>query len=109
MQYMNGAIGVLLVVMTILQFDDPARGTLVPIYAVGAMVALVAVKRGLPLWSVRVLAVITTGAMFFYFAGFFEMAPHLQADWYRREAALEAWGLLFAAFAMIPVLSEYSC
>ena len=37
------------------------------------------------------------------------IAPSLQADWYWRDSALDAWGLLFAANAMIFVLSEYTC
>ncbi len=107
MQYLNGTVGLILVVLTILQFDNPDRAPW--IYAIGAILALCALKRGLTLWTVRVLAVATAAVMFFYFAGFFTMAPRLQADWYWHSAAFDAGGLLVAAFAMIPVLSEYSC
>ena len=47
--------------------------------------------------------------MFFYFFGFFELAPHLDANWWGLERGQEAMGLLFSAFTMIPVLSCYSC
>ena len=50
-----------------------------------------------------------TGLMFFYFAAFFSMAMHFNEHWYHSGLALDAIGLLFSAFAMIAVLSEYSC
>ena len=47
--------------------------------------------------------------MFFYFAAFFRIVDHFHENWYRGGMALEAVGMLLSAFAMIPVLSVFSC
>ena len=47
--------------------------------------------------------------MFFYFAAFFRIADHFYEQWYRSGMMLEAVGMLISAFAMIPVLSVFSC
>ena len=109
MQYINGTFGLLLVLLTIVHFDDSDPATWIPIYATGAILALTTLIQNLPRWAVWVLAIVTTAAMFFYFFGFFKLAPELGKDWYWRETALDAWGLLFAANAMIFVLSDFSC
>jgi hypothetical protein len=48
-------------------------------------------------------------AMFFYFAAFFRIVDHFHEQWYRSGMMLEAVGMLISAFAMIPVLSVFSC
>jgi hypothetical protein len=47
--------------------------------------------------------------MFFYFAAFFRIVDHFHEQWYRSGMMLEAVGMLISAFAMIPVLSVFSC
>ena len=79
------------------------------LYAAGAICAFSAIYSSMNLWLARILAVATTGMMFFYFATFFKMAPHFQEEWYRSGLALEGIGMLLSAFALIPVLSCYSC
>ena len=76
MRYINGAIGVILIVLAALQFADPARMLWIPIYGVGSLMAF-ATLAPLPCWSVRVLAIGTTAAMFFYFAAFFRKFSRL--------------------------------
>jgi len=92
-----------------MQLDDPDIGVWVSIYLAGALISGAALLNGLPRNVHRMLAVGTMLLMFFYFFGFFQLAPTLHGEWWRTEAAREALGMLFSAFAMIPVLSCYSC
>ena len=91
------------------QLDDPDSGLWLSIYLAGAVITGAALFDGLPRPLHRVLAVGTMLLMFFYFFGFFELAPTLHGNWWQTETSREALGLLFSAFAMIPVLSCYSC
>lgn len=93
----------------LLQLDDPDSGVWFSIYAAGALGAALTLLNELPRYATRLLAVSTMLLMFFYFFGFFELAPGLSKQWWQAEVGREAFGLLFAAFAMIPVLSCYSC
>ncbi len=92
-----------------LQFDDPDLGVWMSVYLAGGLISGAALLQGLPRIGQRVLAVGTMLLMFFYFFGFFQLAPTLHGDWWQAEASREALGLLFSAFAMIPVLASYSC
>lgn len=109
MQFVMGLIGAVLVALMLAQLDSPDQTRWVLIYATGAVLALTTLLRGLGIWTVRFFAVATTVAMFVYFAGFFMLTPHLPPDWWARDAAREAAGLLVSGFAMIPVLSVWSC
>ena len=93
----------------LLQLDDPDSGVWFSIYGIGALGAGLTLLDNLPRTAHRLLAVSTMLLMFFYFFGFFELAPGLPRQWWTSEVGREALGLLFAAFAMIPVLSCYSC
>jgi hypothetical protein len=108
MQYLNGIIGGLFLVLVAFQLDDPNALFLMTAYGIGASLAFVSLTQEINLMLSRVLAVLTTVTMFFYFAKFFYLAHGFSETWYE-EPGLEAIGLLFAAFAMIPVLSDYSC
>lgn len=81
----------------------------VMIYLAGAGMAFASLRSNMPLWLARFFAVATTALMFVYFAGFFSMASHFSAQWYLSGDALKGVGMLLSAFAMIPVLSAYSC
>ncbi|NJN51611.1 MAG: hypothetical protein HC809_07355 [Gammaproteobacteria bacterium] len=109
MIYVNALIGVVLLLVTALQFDDlhPVRWALV--YFAGASLSLLSTLPRLSLNMIRFLACATTAMLFFYFAGFFLLVPGLEADWYLKPHGGDAQGLLFAGFAMIPVLSAFSC
>ncbi len=96
-------------VFAFLQVNDPDSGLWMAIYLTGAFLSGVSLINNLPRTIHRVLAVGTMLMMFFYFFGFFELAPTLHGDWWQIETSREAMGLLFSAFAMIPVLSCYSC
>ena len=111
MRMLTGIIGCILLALAILHAFIPhaLAPTLLALYATGAICAFATLKTQQPLLVTRILAVLTTGVMFFYFAGFFKIAPHFHEEWYRSGAALEGVGLLLSAFAMIPVLSCYSC
>lgn len=111
MRVINGVIGGVLLALAVLHAFIPhaASLTLMSLYGVGAMLALLTWSNNISLGLARVLAIGTTAVMFFYFAGFFKMAPHFSETWYMSGDALEAVGLLLSAFAMIPVLSSYSC
>ena len=106
MQYVNATIALALLGFALLR-DAPGEATM---FIVGALLAAIAFKHWLSTWMVRMLAIVAAGTMFSYFAHFFALVPALHEDWYLRPGeASDAFGLLFASFAMIPVLSEYSC
>ncbi len=103
------AITLIFVGFALLQIDDPDSGVWLSIYLAGAFVSGAALIDGIPRTLNRVIAVCTMLMMFFYFFGFFELAPTLHGNWWQNESSRHALGLLFSAFAMIPVLSSYSC
>ena len=107
MQYVNAFIAVALLGFALLVPHDMGQA---PMYIVGATLAAISFKHWLSIWMVRVLALVAAGTMFWYFGRFLLLVPSLQPDWYWQPlAAVDVIGLLFAGFAMIPVLSEYSC
>ena len=106
MQYVNAIIALALLALALVTRADPVGALM---YVVGAVLAATAFKHWLNAWMVRVLAIATAGALFWYFGQFFLLADTLTPDWYGGAGAIHALGLLFAGFAMIPVLSEYSC
>lgn len=107
MQYVNAVIAVALLGFALLRRDAPVEAAM---FVVGALLAAIAFKHWLGTWMVRMLAIVAAGAMFSFFAQFFALVPTLHEHWYLRpQEAVEAVALLFAGFAMIPVLSEYSC
>ena len=108
MRCVNSIVAVVLLLFALLLRDEPTQAAM---FIVGATLAAVAFKRWLSLHFVRGLAVVATGALFWYFAQFLYLVPNLQPDWYRDWGGegMRTVGLLFAGFAMIPVLSEYSC
>lgn len=106
MQFVNAIIAVVLLLLA-LAVGEAGKASM---FIVGAVVAAIAFKHWLSTWMVRVLAFVTACAMFFFFWSFFALVPTLQTDWYWQPMELiDAFGLLCAGFAMIPVLSEYSC
>ena len=109
MHYVNGIIACVLLAFAAAQFNDPSDTTLLFSFAGGALLAILSLQHSMSLFKARTLAVLTTTAMFFYFAGFFTYCPDMASDWYLRDRSMDLMGLLFAGFAMIPVLSVYSC
>lgn len=110
MRIVNAIIGCILLVFAGLHAFIPNHLHLVVAYGIGALFAFITVKPGgMGINTARVFAVGTTAVMFFYFAGFFTMAPHFEAEWLKTGAALEGLGMLLSAFLMIPILSCYSC
>ncbi len=110
MRTVNGLIGLVLLVFAILHAFIPNSFSAVVIFSAGALLAFMTLRRrGVSINVARVLAVATTAVMFFYFAGFFKLVTHFNEHWYHSGAALEGVGMLMSAFAMIPVLSSYSC
>lgn len=109
MRIVNSMIGCTLLAFALLHCFIPGSLHLVAIYVAGAALSLYTLKTGVPVRTARVLAIATTAVMFFYFAGFFRMAPYFHEYWYRSSEAVEAVGMLLSAFAMIPILSCYSC
>ncbi len=107
MSYLNGSIGFCFILLALFHLGVPDASFLIGAYLFGSALAFVSVVRRLPLKVSRGLALATTAATFFYFIGFFQMAPHLGSGWYAVHT--KALGQLLGAFAMIPVLAEYSC
>lgn len=97
------------VVFAALQLNDPDSGVWFSLYGLGAVASGLTLFDAIPRTAHRVLAVGTMLLMFVYFFGFFGLAPGLQGNWWQSEQAREALGLLFGGFAMIPVLSCFSC
>ena len=108
MQYINGLIGSAFVLFALIHVPHPTPLTWVP-YAAAAVLAFITLKADLGINFSRLLAVCATALMFFFFAGFFMLVPKLSADWYMSQNGWAAVTLISSAFAMIPVLSDYSC
>ncbi len=102
-------VGLVLSVLSIVHAFIPVLPVLSAVYAMGAALALSSLFNITNTWLVRLLAIASTGAMFLYFFGFFRLVHHFHDNWHRSGVALEAIGMLLAAFAMIAVLSVYSC
>ena len=107
MRYFNGLVGVALLVLVMIHLGSEDWALWSPIYAVGALVALMSLKPQMSLWMAWSGAIIATATMFVYFAFFFQMVPHLRGDWVAQ--GHECIYLFIAAFCMIPVLSDFSC
>ena len=106
MQYVNGIIAVVLLGLALIGRDDPVQAGM---FILAATLAAIAFKHWLSRRIVRVLAIVAAGLLFWHFAQFLYVVPHLSPDWYWGSDGIRTAGLLFAGFAMIPVLSEYSC
>ena len=110
MRMVSAVIACVLITFAVLHSFIPNHLFFVFLYGAGAFFALVTViPRGMGVVTARVFAVGTTAVMFFYFAGFFSMAPQFEEGWHQTGAALEGLGMLLSAFLMLPVLSCYSC
>ncbi|MEE9254394.1 MAG: hypothetical protein V3U43_05640 [Pseudomonadales bacterium] len=108
MQYVNGVAGIVFLVVAVLQYDQPNALFWSLSFGFGALLALITFKRELNIWTVRLLAYSSTGAMFLYFAGFFGLGLYTQHDWYQQDGALHCMSLLIAGFAIIPLLAHFS-
>jgi hypothetical protein len=106
MRYLNGCLGLVLLAFAITQ---PSGVIWTAAYGLGSAAALLSMMRSLPAWSVWPLALAATLAMFGFFGGFLARAPYLVSDWYAMEGASHAIRLVVAAFAMMPVVADYSC
>ena len=102
-------IGIVLSVLAVVHAFIPMLPIFSVLYAMGAALALLSLLNVTNAWAVRLLAIASTGAMFLYFFGFFRLVQHFHDNWHRGGVAVEAIGMLLSAFAMIAVLSVYSC
>ena len=111
MRAVSVVIGCILLLLAVVHAFIPhlPKSVFVLLYGAGALLAFLTLFSNMHLLLARMLALGTTAVMFFYFAAFFKMAPHFQEQWYQSPLALEALSMLLSAFAMIPVLSSYSC
>lgn len=108
MSYLNGLIGSIFVLIALLYVPHPTPFAWAP-YAGAAVLAFLTLKHELARPLARALAIVTTVTMFFFFACFFVVVPKLAADWYQRQEGWTAVCLLLSAFAMLPILADYSC
>ena len=110
MRTVNAVITCILATFAVLHAFIPNHLYIALLFGTGAILAAIAViPRSMGINTARVLAVGTTAIMFFYFAGFFSMAPEFEEGWHKTGAALDGLAMLLSAFLMIPVLSCYSC
>lgn len=107
MRYVNGLIGVALLVLALSYLNETDSVPWSLVYGYGALVALLSLKPRITERVAWIGAIGATVAMFCYFALFFQMVPHLRGDWVFR--GHECIYLVSAAFCMIPVLSNFSC
>ena len=107
MRYVNGLIGVALFVLALSYLNETDLAPWSLIYGYGALVALLSLKSRITDRVAWIGAIGATVAMFWYFALFFQMVPHLRGDWIAQRH--ESIYLVAAAFCMIPVLSNFSC
>ena len=77
MRWLNGSIALALGILMALQTSHAEWLWWVPCYALGMCLAASAMLRGLTTWTIRFLAVVTAISMFFYFSGFFALAPYV--------------------------------
>ncbi len=108
MLYVHGLIGIIFIAIALIHVPHPTPLFWLP-YALGAFLTLFTLRTELSVPVSRVLALSTTVLMFFFFASFFVTVPKLAADWYTHQHGWEAVCLILGAFAMIPILSDYSC
>ena len=108
MQYIHGFIACLLVLLALIHIPFPEPLAWLP-YSIAAALALITLKSEISIPVSRVLAIATTGMMFFFFALFFLVVPTLKEGWYTTQYGWAAVCLLLSAFVMIPILSDYSC
>ncbi len=108
MQYINGSIGCVLLIFGLVHIPHPMPLIWLP-YLCGAALAFITVKPQISIGFARILAIGTAVAMFFFFAGFFVVAPKLSENWYALHEGWLAVARLVAGFMMLPILSEYSC
>ena len=107
MQYVNAMIALALLVLAVVNLDNPPGASM---FLIGALIAAVAFKRWLSSGTVRVLAFLAAGTLFCYFGQFFYLCRACsRAGIGSGRAMLPCLTLLVSGFAMIPVLSEYSC
>lgn len=109
MRLCNAVVTVLLLALTVLQLFIPKMPVLAIVYAAGALLAGISLSGNLSLRWARVLAGLTVVVMFFFFAAFFRFVESFHDQWYTGGMALDSVGMFLSAFAMIPVLSVYSC
>ncbi len=108
MSYLNGPIGCGMILLALLHLGVPGRPyLLIAMYLCGAALAFITLAPNIGRSAARFLAICATACMFFFFAGFIHTAPNLGAEWYA--VNLPSLGQLISAFAMIPVLADYSC
>lgn len=108
MQWFMGVVGLTFAVLALLHVPHPSPWLWLP-YAAGAVLAFVTLMPGLTVFVSRILAIAATVLVFFFFAGFFTEVPHLESDWYQGQEGWAAVARLFGAFALLPVLSDFSC
>ncbi|MEZ5559042.1 MAG: hypothetical protein R3E86_10970 [Pseudomonadales bacterium] len=108
MHFVYGLIALTFIVVALLHVPHPTPFLWVP-YALAASLAALTLLRDISTLMSRFLAIAATALMFFFFAGFFFAVPELKANWYVRPEGWIAVSKLLGAFAMIPVLSDYSC
>jgi len=108
MQYIHGLIGCVLILFALIHVPHPTPFVWVP-YAIAALLAFATLKQDIRESFSLFCAIATTAVMFFFFAGFFVVVPKLAADWYMHQRGWAAVCLILSAFAMIPILSDYSC
>jgi len=109
MRWVTGLIAAMFAALAAFQTGHSEALWWVPCYSLGLLLSLMTFKTHLSPGMTWFMAICSTVAMFFYFAGFFTLVPYMLADWYAQPAGREAGGLLLAAFAMIPILSVYTC
>jgi hypothetical protein len=108
MRYLHGFIGLTFVVLALLHVPHPSPYLWAP-YAAGAALTFITLFRGYGVFLSYVLAIATTALLFFFFAAFFMEVPKLAADWYKHQEGWAAVSMLFGAFAMLSILSDYTC
>lgn len=110
MRFLNGAIGCIFLVLTLLYGGHPeAHVSCQIMLGLATVLSFVTFLPSMPLPLARVLAISTVGVMFYFFAGFFTMASEFDSQWYQSTASFEAVAFLLAAFFLMAIMSDYSC
>lgn len=108
LKWFYGAVGLTFAVLALLHVPHPSPLLWLP-YACGAVLAWCTLIPRLSVLVSRLFAIAATALMFFFFAGFFMEVPRLASDWYQSQEGWSAVARLFGAFALIPVLSDFTC
>jgi len=103
MRYVNGFFCILLVLFTIVQYNDPDAILWILIYGISALWAGLAAFRPTQFAHNQLLLTLFGVSLLALIAGAIYDRPHSISDWYENEVVREGLGLIIATVALLVV------